>query len=293
LINKGKQRLLIFSYWVDLGGIRAPLTTLIYPLCVWVIRHVTIGIRTNHHVTSAMDNHHWERLEKQLRSMKSDQEEMLTHMRVGQESMMKRMKEICVAMKKCLKHTLSHDDHYSIKPHDPTIKSSPSPQAVTLPHPSLLETFIDSSYQLVNPTSSLPRSITLLPSKPFTTCRTSLPRPKELPTIQSPSTNRSHLKPVEQIPWPRSRMLNQKDKTCAATTATHWSMIHVRVCQTFTKLTDVKMHPSEKRPARKRLKGQSEKACKLNWSPQLIKEGKRGVFFTLQEVKEALFGFAK
>jgi TolA-binding protein len=41
-----------------------------------------------------MDDHHWERLEKQLRSMKSDQEEMLTHMCVGQESMMKRMEEV-------------------------------------------------------------------------------------------------------------------------------------------------------------------------------------------------------
>jgi hypothetical protein len=31
--------------------------------------------------------------------MKSDQEEMLTHMRVGQESMMKRMEEISVEIK--------------------------------------------------------------------------------------------------------------------------------------------------------------------------------------------------
>jgi TolA-binding protein len=46
-----------------------------------------------------MDDHRWERLEKQLRSMKSDQEEMLTHMRVGQESMMKRMEEISVEIK--------------------------------------------------------------------------------------------------------------------------------------------------------------------------------------------------
>ncbi len=38
-----------------------------------------------------MDDHRWERLEKQLRSMKSDQEEMLTYMCVGQESMMKQI----------------------------------------------------------------------------------------------------------------------------------------------------------------------------------------------------------
>jgi hypothetical protein len=35
-----------------------------------------------------------------------------------------------------LKHTLSHDDHYSIKPHNnPTIEASPSPQQVNIPFP--------------------------------------------------------------------------------------------------------------------------------------------------------------
>jgi hypothetical protein len=64
-------------------------------------------------------------------------------------------------MNKCFKHTLSHDDHYSIKPHNPTIEASPSPQPVTLPYPSLSESSIDSSYHLVNLTSSPPSPLCL------------------------------------------------------------------------------------------------------------------------------------
>lgn len=45
---------------------------------------------------SGMDDHRLEQLKKQLRSMKSVQQEMLTNMRVGQEGMMKRMETMSV-----------------------------------------------------------------------------------------------------------------------------------------------------------------------------------------------------
>jgi hypothetical protein len=71
-----------------------------------------------------MDDHRWERLEKQLRSMKFDQEEMLTHMRVGQESMMKRMEEISVEIKIHLQRSFlpntHNDDNPFIDHRDPT-----------------------------------------------------------------------------------------------------------------------------------------------------------------------------
>jgi hypothetical protein len=82
-------------------------------------------------------------------------------MHLGHESMMKRMEEICVALNKCLKHMLSHSDHYAIKPHNPPIETSPSLQPIKLPYPSLSESSIDPSYHPVNPTSSPPSPLCL------------------------------------------------------------------------------------------------------------------------------------
>jgi len=108
-------------------------------------------------------------------------------------------------MKRMVWSTLSHDDHYSIKPNNPTIEASPSPQPVTLPYPSLSESSIDSSYQLVNPTTS-PRSPPCLAiitqwHRPIHSTKPLFPPPPIIPSFLKKSYHQGYLEVATSQVW--------------------------------------------------------------------------------------------